>query len=151
MSKAYSGSFRPENLEKYSGDWTSIKYRSGWEKFLMSYLDRNPRVVKWGSETIVIPYFSKLDEKKRRYYVDFFVQYDTGEKYMFEVKPHKETIPPIQPKVMTGKTKARYMNELYTYQVNQDKWKAAVEAADKHKMKFRLITEHSLKQMGMKQ
>lgn len=151
MSKAYSGKFEPINKEKYKGDWRKITYRSGWEKWLMAYLDRNSRVKRWGSETIVIPYYSRMDEKKRRYYMDFEVTYDTGETFMFEVKPYKETIPPIKPQRMTSKSKSRYMMEVYTYGVNMDKWKAAKEAADKHNMKFRLITENSLKQLGWKQ
>lgn len=150
MSKAYSGKFVPVNKEKYQGDWKSITYRSLWEKFYMTHLDTNNRVVRWGSETVVIPYWSEMDGKKRRYFVDFKVTYDNGVTYLIEVKPHKETLPPVPPKKMTSKSKSRYMNEVYTYKVNQDKWKAALDVADKHKMKFRLVTENALKKLGMR-
>lgn len=147
----YKGKYPPINKEKYKGDWSKITYRSGWEKWFMKYLDTNPRVVKWNSESVIIPYYSRLDEKYRRYYMDFWAKFDTGEEYLFEVKPYKETFPPKKPLRMTTKTKNRYAQEVYTFGVNMDKWKAAKEAADKHNMKFRLITENSLKKLGWKQ
>lgn len=146
----YSGKYKPKNPEKYKGDWRKMTYRSSWELFVMQWADSNPRIVKWGSETVVIPYFSSLDQKQRRYYMDFYVMFDTGQEYLFEVKPFKETIPPVKPKRMTPKSKQRYENEVYTYGVNMDKWKAAKIAAEKNNMEFRLLTEKSLKKLGMR-
>ena len=55
-SNTYKGKYVPENKEKYKGDIRKITYRSSWERWIMQWLDRNPRVAKWGSETVVIPY-----------------------------------------------------------------------------------------------
>lgn len=147
---AYSGKFKPTNLQKYKGDWKKIQYRSSWEAWLMRWLDNHPNVVQWNSEEIVIPYFSNADGKKRRYFMDFWVKFDTGQQFFFEVKPFKETHAPAVPVKMTTAAKKRYINEHYTWSVNSDKWKAAKATADKMGINFRLITEHSLKKLGWK-
>lgn len=147
---AYKGSFLPTNREKYKGDWSKITYRSTWEKFFMEHLDKNPRVVKWNSEDCVIPYFSNADGKKRRYFMDFWIKYDDGQEFFVEVKPKKETMPPTKPVHLTTHKKKQFMTELYTYQVNQDKWKAASALADKMNIKFRILTEDGLRALGFK-
>ena len=65
---AYKGVFRPNNPEKYTGDPTSIIYRSRWELILMGTLDKHPDVLKWGSEEIIIPYRSPIDGRVHRYF-----------------------------------------------------------------------------------
>lgn len=145
---AYSGRYKPVNIEKYKGDWRKITYRSSWEHWFMRYLDNNKNIVKWNSECVIIPYFSNADGKKRRYFMDFWALYDNGQEFFFEVKPYKETQPPTKPANMTTTAKRRYINELYTYSVNTDKWKAAWSAAEKRNIKFRLLTENSLKKLG---
>lgn len=147
---AYSGSFMPKNREKYKGEITKIHYRSNWEKFFMGYLDKHPQVVKWSSEETVIPYFSNADGKRRRYFVDFWVKYDTGLEVLVEVKPKKETQPPVKPAQLTAGAKRRFMNDIYTWQVNQDKWKAAKAIADKNNIGFRILTEDGLRKLGAK-
>lgn len=116
----------------------------------MKWLDNHPNVVQWNSEEVVIPYFSNADGKKRRYFMDFWAKFDTGQQFFFEVKPAKETVPPKKPVQMTTAAKKRFMNEVYVYQVNTDKWKAASATADKMGITFRLITENSLKKLGWK-
>lgn len=147
---AYSGSFMPTNLEKYKGNFRKIKYRSTWEQYMMRWLDTNPQVVKWNSEEVVIPYFSNADGKKRRYFMDFWAKFDTGQEFFFEVKPAKETRPPVKPARLTTAAKRRYLDEIYTWQVNTDKWTAAQNVAVKMNINFRLITEHALKKLGWK-
>lgn len=61
---AYSGKWVPKNLKKYRGDHTKITYRSNWEKFFFEWLDKNPEIIAWGSETAVIPYFCNAEGKK---------------------------------------------------------------------------------------
>lgn len=147
---AYSGSFMPKNLQKYKGDPRKIKYRSLWEKFIFGWLDNHPDIAKWGSETVVIPYFSNADGKKRRYFMDIWCRFNDGQEFFFEIKPQKETMPPKAPAKMTVAAKKRFINEVYTWNVNCDKWKAAKAAADKMNIKFRLITEPALKKLGYK-
>lgn len=147
---AYSGKFYPKNIEKYRGDRSKITYRSSWEKFLMEVLDKSPQVKQWSSEEVVIPYFSRADGKKRRYYMDFYVQYDDGTVFLLEVKPKHECYQPIAPSQQTVAAKKRFMNQIYTYSVNQDKWKAASEICEKKGWQFKIITEDALKKMGFK-
>jgi hypothetical protein len=40
------------------------------------------------------------------------------------------------------------MNEIYVFQVNQDKWKAAKAIADKNNIGFRILTEEGLRKLG---
>ena len=76
---AYKGKFRPQNYKKYKGDYTKIIYRSGWELTFMKYLDRQPEVLRWSSEEIIIPYRSPIDNRVHIYYPDFWVKNDQGE------------------------------------------------------------------------
>lgn len=142
---AYSGRFTPVNLEKYKGDFRKITYRSSWELYVMKFCDTSPHVLKWNSEETIIPYFSNADGKKRRYFVDFFVQMDNGQTYLWEVKPFKETQPPIKPVNLTTSAKKRFIDEVYTWSVNQDKWKATMKVCEQKGWNFRIITEKSLK------
>lgn len=147
---AYSGKWLPTNLSKYRGDPKKITYRSNWEKFFFAYLDKNPDIVAWGSETAVIPYFSNADGKKRRYFMDIWMKDKNGQEFFVEIKPKKETQPPIKPVHLTTAAKKRYMNEIYVYSVNMDKWKAASALAEKKNIKFRVLTEDGLKRLGFK-
>jgi 4-hydroxyphenylpyruvate dioxygenase-like putative hemolysin len=58
---------------------------------------------------------------------------------MIEVKPEKETKPPVQKR----KTK-RYIQESVTYIINQSKWKAATEFCKDHGWEFKVVTEKDL-------
>lgn len=147
-SNTYKGKFVPQNKEKYKGNnLHKITYRSSWENFIMGWLDRNPAVEKWNSECMVIPYWSSADNKKRRYYMDFWVRFKDGKEFLWEVKPAKETVPPKKPRQLTTKTKQRYMHECYTYTVNTEKWRAALDICQKHNMEFKIVTEHTLKKV----
>jgi hypothetical protein len=103
----YKGKFRPQNREKYKGNSSNIIYRSGWELDFMKYLDRQPGVLQWNSEEIIIPYKSPIDGKWHRYYPDFWVRTSQGES-LIEIKPKKQTVPPKQ----NPKHKRRYLREV---------------------------------------
>ena len=95
---AYSGRFKPSNPQKYIGDHNNIIYRSSWECRVMNWLDKNPEIVSWGSEELVIPYKSPVDGKYHRYFPDFIVKVRTKDgnikTMMVEVKPEKQSRPP---------------------------------------------------------
>lgn len=116
----------------------------------MEMLDNHPDVKQWSSETTIINYFSNADGKKRRYFIDFTIYWVNGEVHLWEVKPKKETAPPKAPTNMTTAAKKRFMNEIYTWTVNQDKWKATVDVCNKKEWRFKIITEDALKRMGFK-
>lgn len=148
---AYSGKFMPSNPQKYKGNISKIEYRSLWELSFMRWCNDSNQVKRWNSEEVIVPYISQADQgKKRRYYVDFWVLFDDGQEFIFEVKPFKETMPPVRPKTNSPAAQKRLMKEAYTYQVNQDKWKAAVKVANSKGWKFRILTEKSLAKFGIK-
>lgn len=138
------GYFKPKFPAKYRGDASNIVYRSGWERRVMQSLDENSNVIAWSSEEIVIPYKSPVDNKIHRYFVDFYVEAkapDGSIKVMLlEVKPAAQT---IEPKAPGRKTKI-YINEVFTYGVNQAKWDAASRYAQSKGWEFKLITEKEL-------
>lgn len=110
----------------------------------MKYCDHNSAIVEWGSETMIIPYRSPVDNKIHRYFVDFYVKIKDSSgkltKYLIEIKPEKFTKPPDIPK---RKTK-RFIQEVFNYGTNQAKWKAANEFCEDRGMKFLVLTEKDL-------
>ena len=110
----YKGKFRPQNREKYKGNSSNIVYRSGWELDFMKYLDRQPGVLQWNSEEIIIPYKSPIDGKWHRYYPDFWVKTSKGES-IIEIKPKKQTKPPKE----NPKHRRRYLREVKTFVVTK--------------------------------
>jgi len=141
---AYSGKFRPKNPHKYKGNINNIVWRSTWELKLLKYLDSNSSVKEYASEEIVIPYHSPIDNKMHKYYVDFYVVYETPDKttkkYLVEVKPHIQTIEPKQPKRITES----YNKSVMTYITNQCKWKAAKKFCEINGLEFLVLTEYHL-------
>jgi len=140
----YKGYYRISNPKKYRGDLQEVIYRSSWELRFMKYCDFNDAVVEWGSETIIIPYRSPVDNRVHRYFVDFYVKIKDSSgkitKYLIEIKPEKFTKPPEIPK---RKTK-RFIEEVFNYGTNQAKWKAAGEFCQDRGMKFLVLTEKDL-------
>ena len=110
----------------------------------MIWCDKNASVLEWGSETVVIPYKSPVDNKFHRYFVDFYVKIKNKDnkivKYLVEIKPDKFTKPPQIPKKQTKK----FIQEVFQYGTNQAKWKAADEFCQDRGMKFLILTENDL-------
>lgn len=144
MSKSYKGSFRPKNPTKYKGDPTGIVFRSSWELKFMIYLDAHPDVLEWSSEEFCIPYVSPVDGRVHRYFPDFWIKQRNKdgaiETLVVEIKPKKQTEPPV---VQKRKTK-RYINEVMTWGINTAKWQAAEQFCYKKSWKFRILTEQHL-------
>ena len=141
---AYKGKFKPKNLSKYIGDPTKIVYRSLWERRFMVYCDNEDRILSWGSEEIVVPYMSPIDNRMHRYYVDFIVEVlqrdGTKRVKLIEVKPKKQCSPPKKQKRATR----RYISEVKTWGVNSAKWEAAKEFAENKGWEFQILTEKEL-------
>jgi hypothetical protein len=141
---AYSGKFKPQNPNKYIGDHTKIIYRSSWECKVMSWLDKNPDIVSWASEELIIQYISPIDGKWHRYFPDFLVKSKTKDgsfkTIIIEVKPKKQTKEPEKKKRITK----QYITEVTTWGVNQAKWKAAEAYCRERNWEFRLMTEDDI-------
>lgn len=139
--------YTPLHPEKYIGDPTDIIMRSSWETKFAVWCDHNPAVVKWSSETTVIPYICPTDNRRHRYFVDFKIQVKDKEgklkTYLVEIKPEVQTRPP---EPLKRKTK-RYITEVMTWGKNEAKWKAAREFCADRGYEFIIITE---KHLGLK-
>lgn len=139
---SYSGWFKPKNPKKYKGDPNNIVYRSSWELRVMKWLDEHPSIVWWASEELPIPYVSPVDNKVHRYFPDFVAKVKQADKettMVLEVKPYKQTQKPIQKR----QTK-RFLQEVVTYAVNQEKWRAADLFCKEHGWQFKILTEKEL-------
>ena len=143
---AYSGRYPVGNPQKYDGDSTKVYYRSLWERQVFKWCESNPQVLRWSSEETVIPYKCRTDNRIHRYFVDVKIKLESGETYLVEIKPKKETIAPKKPARQTKK----YVNEVMTYVKNQSKWEAAEEYCMQRGWKFVVWTEDTLKSLGIK-
>ena len=141
---SYKGRYSPSYPRKYKGNPSNIIYRSLWERKFMVYCDLNENILEWGSEEIVIPYRSPIDNRVHRYFPDFYVKLKetTGKtkKYIIEVKPKRQTKPPSRPKRQTK----GYLREVYEYARNQAKWEAAVDYCKDRLYEFKIMTEDEL-------
>ena len=141
---AYRGKYYPSFPRKYKGDPTNIIYRSLWERKFMVYCDKNDNILEWASEEIAIPYRSPVDNRVHRYFPDFYMKVkERGGKikrYVIEVKPAKQTKPPVKPKRQTK----GYIREAYEYAKNQAKWKMAREFCADRQWEFKVVTEKEL-------
>lgn len=146
--QTYKGTINPTSLkhpEKYEGNLENITYRSMWERNVMYWLDENPNVAKWASEELFFFYDHPVTGKRSRYFPDFYVKMIDGVQRVIEVKPKKETTIPIKPSRQTKK----YINEVATWMVNQEKWRTAESHCKKANLTFELWTEETLDQMGI--
>lgn len=136
------GFYPVRNPSKYVGDVNGIVWRSSWELRFMRWCDAHPNVLKWASEELIVPYFSAIDQKQHRYFVDFVVtirnKAGVDTTYLVEIKPHEQTQPPKPSR------SRHYQAKCLEYVKNQEKWKAADAWARSHGMKFIVMTEYEL-------
>ena len=68
----------------------------------MVYCDSSKNILEWGSEEVIVPYKSPVDNRMHRYYVDFIVKLRNKEglteTLLIEVKPKKQCSEPKKPK-----------------------------------------------------
>lgn len=143
MSRYHQGIFKPNHPQKYVGT-QPIVYRSGWEFKFMRYCDGTPGIVRWASESNVIPYISPVDGQSHRYFVDFRIDVQTRDgsvkTMLIEIKPKVQQAPPKQPKRRTRK----YLSEVATFAINQAKWTAATKHARARGWQFMVLNEDHL-------
>lgn len=144
MSRFHQGKFKPNNPKKYNGNIENIVYRSSWELKFLKFCDRNKNIIEYGSEEVIIPYFSPIDGKIHRYFVDFYIKVKNNENkiktYLIEVKPKHQTVPPKKPKRISK----HYQEALKTYAVNEAKWNAAKKVCEERDWNFLILTEDHL-------
>lgn len=138
------GIFNPKNPKKYKGSLPII-YRSGLELKSFRYLDNNPNVITWGSESVIIPYQSPMDGKMHRYYVDLVASLKskdgTIKKLLIEVKPERQTKPPT---ITSRKKQKTILYENHQWVINQAKWNAAKNWCKTKNYLFIILNENHL-------
>jgi len=141
---SYKGKYQPSFPEKYVGNPTNIIYRSLWELKFLKYCDTNQNILEYASEEIAIPYRSPVDGKIHRYFPDAYIKVKEPDgsikKYLIEIKPHKQTMPPKKPQRQTK----GYIYEVYEYAKNQSKWEAATEYCKDRGWTFKILSENEL-------
>ena len=146
MAKETSkGYYTPENPAKYIGDINNVRFMSSWELDVHKFLDRNPHVVRWGSEIVAIPYFKRMTGRMHKYYTDYYVKYRDKNglliEELWEVKPYAQT---KEPKNTKRKKEQTFLYEKAMYETNIDKWSAAQEFCNKKGIQFRILTEKDI-------
>lgn len=146
MSKNYiQGFYSPVNPGKYSGDPRNIVYRSSYELRAFKWCDMTENIISWGSEEGWVPYRNPITGKVHRYFPDLFIEVkETNgqtKKYIIEIKPKRQTVPPNPTPKKRTKT---WLNEMKTYQINQAKWEAAERFCQENGFAFKIITEQEL-------
>ena len=133
-SKFKQGIILPASCKKYFNSCKDapIIYRSALERMFIEYSENDSSIQRWASEPISITYYSRLDKKEKNYYPDFVIENSKGIRSIVEVKPSSQVEKPKSTDSIWSKQ---------TWIKNVDKWNAAKAFAQKHGMKFIIITE----------
>ena len=111
---------------------------------MMTYFDKHPDVIEWGSEEIIVPYVSPIDSRPHRYFPDFIVKKRGRdgliEVMMIEVKPSQQC---KEPRIRNKRTRA-YIREVHEWVRNQAKWEAADAFCKDRNWKFSVFTEKEI-------
>lgn len=143
------------NKEKYTGKYPII-CRSSMELKFCKYLDNNPNIKNWNSESFSLKYkyiicnesiLLDLDKREHNYYPDFVFETINNERVIVEVKPKKQLIKPIEPKKKTKKSLKNYYTSLKMYIINISKINAVKKLASENNYKFIIITEDDLNKL----
>lgn len=134
-------------LDEHMGSFKNgyFKYKSSLELIALKYFDTNPNIVKFSLEPFHIKYIKPTDGKIHRYYIDFYIEFSSGEKFLVEVKPFSQIIPPKKSKKNTEKSLRNFKKAQMTWKINSAKWAAAGEYCSKNNMRFIFLTEKELK------
>lgn len=139
--RASKTEFVPKHPEKYIGTFPIIS-RSSWELFFMQKMDTNDNVIRWASESIVIPYLSPKDNKTHKYYPDFIIEIRTSDgsiiKQVIEIKPMNQCLPG------TSKKPDVLARQNLVYLINQAKWEATKRMCEQNDFTFVVLTEQDL-------
>jgi len=142
MASYAQGVFTPTQPEKYIGKHAP-RYRSGWEFTFMQFCDKNKNVLKWASESIIIPYMHPLTGKRTNYIPDFLVIYENKHGHqkaeVVEIKPKKQSL--IESRTANARDRA-------VVAVNHAKWASAMAYCKQNGLTFRVITEDDLFYQG---
>lgn len=162
------GNFVPRNKDKVLklNNNGGVYFRSSWEKKIMTWLDLNEKITKWGAECMKIPYqmthFDNGDTKVKEhsYYPDFYyemrLQNGVLKQVVVEVKPMKEynmvlalnegrlNVPEDK-----GKKLKNFEYDLKMAYKNKQKWETMIDWCKLKGYEFIIITEDHLKKFNL--
>lgn len=168
-TKYHQGNYIPKYKDKVLklNTQSGVYYRSSWEKKIMTWLDLNKNIKKWGAECMRIPYQvtsmvdGDLKLKSHTYFPDFYYELVIGngelKKVVVEVKPNKEYEDALlfergQFKIEENLNLKKLKNLEYrfkTAQKNSEKWKTMIKWCNKKGYEFIIITELHLKKFNV--
>lgn len=147
------------------------RYMSSWELKVMDLLDRSERVVRCASEPIAIEYKNPMKNfdyciknnldwknpiywKTALYYPDLWIELmqddGTVRKIFIEIKPYNQSVAPKMPPPGSKVSAFRTYNKLaMDFLVNQQKWEAAKQFCEARGTEFCVMTEMTLKKLGL--
>ena len=131
-------------MQSFNEATNSVLYKSGLELKAIRYCDLSPKIKKWSLEPYPIKYRKPTDNRVHRYYVDLYVEYATGARFLIEIKPSTQIVPPRMPKKQTRKSLLTFQRAQVTFGINTAKWDAAAAFAEKFGMTFAFLTEKEL-------
>ena len=162
------GNYVPKNKDKVLklNNNGGVYFRSSWEKKIMTWLDLNEKIIKWGAECMKIPYqmthFDNGDTKVKEhcYYPDFYyemrLQNGDLKQVVVEVKPMKEynmvlalnegrlSVPEDK-----GKKLKNFEYDLKMAYKNKQKWETMINWCKLKGYEFIIITEDHLKKFNL--
>lgn len=141
---ARQGRYKPRNPQKYLGDIRNICYRSSYELKAMLQIDRDPEVIGWSSEEIVVPYRSPLDNLIHFYFPDLYIEKANGEKFLVEIKPEYQQTPPIMEETKRHKLKKSSIRASINWAKNLAKWESAKKFCEEKGWQFVVYGETEL-------
>lgn len=167
-SKYHGGNYIPKYKDKVLKLNTQggVYYRSSWEKKIMTWLDHNKSVTKWGAECMRIPYQMTHYEggdvriKEHSYFPDFYYEMRDNQgvlkQVVVEVKPYKEykmvqdlNEGKLQVPEKGLKKLKNFEYDLKMAHKNKNKWETMIKWCNKKGYEFIIITEHHLKKFNV--
>lgn len=136
-SRYSQGYVDPRTCHKLINNDTPVVYRSSYERKFIIWCETCSSVLRWGSECVCIPYILP-DGSRHKYYPDYYVELSDGSKYIIEIKPSNQTKPPINENAWANREWVK----------NSCKWRAAQEYCSAKGFEFKIITEHTIKQLS---
>jgi hypothetical protein len=102
-----------------------FSYRSSWELVFFKYLETQTNILSYDVETLRIAFHYR--RRNRNYIPDVLIHYSDGSKELIEIKPER----------------------FKGYAINRAKFAAAEVYCRQNNIKFKVITETTLKKMGL--
>lgn len=122
-----------------------VNYKSSLEFRAFRYCDMNKYIKSWSVEPFSVKYLKPTTMKYHRYFIDLFIEFENGQKFLVEIKSSNETVRPTLPKKKTAKAMLNYKRAEETYLINISKWEAAKAFCSERGLKFIILTEKELK------